>query len=287
MERELHTYKDARVVLTSANPKHNYIFSFRVNRISSMMQFIFPILALAFAAAAAPTDQLKNFELGPDDALVILSNGEKHVIKKTALNAFDASLTNPADISWDGKPPATNDSGALNTTDLFRRGASGSIDLVVPLENQEFLNWDVAMSSVVHAKDAPATVAISAGQSIANGFSAGGGVSLTLVPDFLEVSGKVDTTQTTTATVTGTITFTIPQGKYGAIVSNPRTFRSRGYTWSGTPGSAQADYWQFDSYNNETFQINGGTLAWVQGVVSTCTGDSYPLKMCLGDDFIH
>lgn len=141
------------------------------------------------------------------------------------------------------------------------------------------------MSPIIQTKGSSALLAIASGQSITNGFSTGGSSTLTLVPDLLTATGSYERSKTTAATLTGGITFSIPANRYGIIVSQPCTFRKRGYTWNGRPGSSSAEYWQFDAYNDASFNLNGGTLRWVQGVVTTCTSTTYPIRFCMGNGF--
>lgn len=259
------------------------------------MHFYLPVFALALVSAAAPlsTDQLSNIELQFDDAIVVLSDGETHVMKQNEVEASTAEFNNLAAEDWISAPKdgptlvglntTVEDPNATKSTELSRRAGAGNAQLVVPLPNLDFINWDVAMSPIIQAKDNPASLALSAGQYVANGFTAGGSASLKLVPDFLDMEGHYDRTKTTTATLTGTITFVIPKGKYGIIVSQPRTLRVRGYTWSGRPGGSSADYWQFDFYNDKSYSLNGGTLKWVEGIITTCTSTTYPIKFCKGN----
>ncbi|KAH7370956.1 hypothetical protein BKA66DRAFT_444366 [Pyrenochaeta sp. MPI-SDFR-AT-0127] len=267
------------------------------------MHFYLPIFALALVSAAAPlsADQLNGLELQFDDAIVILSNGETHVMKQSEIAAFEEALgvsygedliSNPLDVSAPAELDTTveledtvDDLNSTKSSGLTRRAGAGDVRLVVPLSNQDFINWDVPMSPIIQTKGDPATVAIASGQQIANGYTAGGGATLQLVPEFLAIEGHGDKVHTTTATVLGTVTFTIPRQKFGLVVSQPRTFRKRGFVWNGRPGRSSADYWQFDSYNGATFNLNGGQLKWVHGIITTCTSTTYPVKFCIGNGF--
>lgn len=63
-------------------------------------------------------------------------------------------------------------------------------------------------------------------------------------------------------------------------MSNAWTNRQSGIVFQGVIGEdAQPSYYQADSFESKSFD----SLAWVDGVISLCTGDEFPLKRCLGD----
>lgn len=140
------------------------------------------------------------------------------------------------------------------------------------------------MSTITHANEAPVTLAIQSGQMIANSVTTGVSSDVTLIEDFLSLTTSISYQHTTTSTITGTVTMTIPKGKWGAIVSNPLTHRSRGYVFNGEPGNGGTfEYYQADSYEDTSYTYGEGKLEWVKGVVTTCLGDGYPLKRCEGE----
>ncbi|KAF7933895.1 uncharacterized protein EAE98_003604 [Botrytis deweyae] len=150
--------------------------------------------------------------------------------------------------------------------------------------DQTFLNWDVPMSSVVKAGTTTATVAVTEGYSIANSISVTAGATFTLVKDFLQTNYGITYTETWTSTYTAAYTYTVPAGKYGAVVSNPYTLRKSGYVDSGCVGAAaETSTYQADSYTSQAY----GGLSWVSGTISLCTGDTYPLPECTGSGVIH
>ncbi|GES65004.1 hypothetical protein ATEIFO6365_0009049900 [Aspergillus terreus] len=164
---------------------------------------------------------------------------------------------------------------------LHKPGKRSSAEFIIPLPDEDFLGWDIAMSTIMHANEADATVAIAQGQMIANSIQVGTTFTGT-VESFLSVATTINYQWTETSTLTGTVTMTIPKGKWGAIVSNPLTHRKRGYVFSGQPGSGQYEYWQADSFTQETYSYGQNSLSWVKGVVTTCLGDTYPLPRCNG-----
>ncbi|TGO33980.1 hypothetical protein BHYA_0218g00130 [Botrytis hyacinthi] len=174
-------------------------------------------------------------------------------------------------------------SGHSPSSSLAKRDCkSGTVVRENP--DQTFLNWDVPMSSVVKAGATTATVAVTEGYSISNSIGVSAGASLTLVEDFLSTSYDISYTQTWTSTYAAAYTYTVPAGKYGAVVSNPYTLRKSGYVDSGCIGDpSETDTYQADSYSSQAY----GGLSWVSGTISLCTGDTYPLPACIGSGVIH
>jgi hypothetical protein len=233
----------------------------------------------AFGAAVFPrhksTSQL-------DDAHLLLADGTTQSIRKEELSSLlpgvhlsDPALTNP-------RPLHLTSNTSSRDPKLAKR--ADTLDLIIEIPEERFLGWDIAMSTVTYANQEAATIAIMSGQFVANGVTVGTGVDLTLVKDFLTVSGSVDYTHTVTSTLSGTVTMTIPENRWGAIVSNPMTLRRQGYVFSGSPGNGgEFGYYKGDSMEDQTYEMNGGELSWVKGVVTTCLGDAYPLKRCRGE----
>lgn len=72
----------------------------------------------------------------------------------------------------------------------------------------------------------------------------------------------------------------VPAGKYGAFVTNAWTNRESGNVWEGTiGGEGSLTYYQADSFESKNY----GDLSWVDGVISLCTGDTFPLNRCVGE----
>ncbi|RAL16363.1 uncharacterized protein BO97DRAFT_131764 [Aspergillus homomorphus CBS 101889] len=239
---------------------------------------LFPLFSasLCFATAIPAQPAL----CGPDEAVIFLTNGSTTTVKKADLASHLQGLTFLSSEASDNALPQLIKANA-SSPNMAKRGSSA--ELIIPLPDQDFLGWDVAMSTIVHANQAAATVAIQSGQSIANSITTGASADFTLVKDFLSMSTSISYQETATSTVTGTVTMTIPANKWGAIVSNPLTHRKRGYVFTGGPGGGQFEYYQADSFTDASFKLEGGTLSWVKGVVTTCLGDTYPLARCVGD----
>jgi hypothetical protein len=140
----------------------------------------------------------------------------------------------------------------------------------------------VPMSSVLLAgSSGTTTVAVTEGYSISNSVSVGVSSQLTLVEDFLSTTFSISYTETWTSTYSASYSFQIPAGKYGAVVSNPATTRHSGRVDIGCIADAgvETTYFTADSYNSKAY----GGLSWVEGTISLCTGDTYPLPRCIGE----
>ncbi|ORY15725.1 hypothetical protein BCR34DRAFT_558439 [Clohesyomyces aquaticus] len=167
---------------------------------------------------------------------------------------------------------------SLNSTSSPPRSKRDSSTIFIKNPVSSFLGWDILMSTVV--KGAPTTINIATGFSIANSISVTSSSTLTLVKDFLQSSLSINYGQTWTTTQTQSFTAEVPEGKFGAFVSNPQTRRESGNVFEGVIGEeGSLTYYQADSFQDKTF----GDLSWVDGVISLCTGDEFPLKRCLGE----
>lgn len=234
--------------------------------------FLASLCANSALVSALPADTT-------DTALLLLHDGTTQTIHKRdlAANLPGVSLSPPTNSL-----PKFIETGSNDSTPSQRLSKRSGAQFIIPLADEKFLGWDIAMSSIVHANEADATASMAQGQSIANSISVGTTMTAT-VEKFLSVATTITYQYTETATLTGTVTMTIPKNKWGAIISNPLTNRKRGYVFNGQPGSGQYEYYQADSYTQDTYSYGPNSLSWVKGVVTTCLGDSYPLKRCLGD----
>ncbi|KAI2909075.1 hypothetical protein CBS11852_199 [Aspergillus niger] len=216
-----------------------------------------PLLVTLLSATLSYAAPTSTTICGPDEAIILLSNNTTKTIKKADLKAQIPNLTFLP--STNSTPPfITSASNHRNNTTTKR---SSSTNLIIPLEPQSFLGWDIAMSTITHANEAPVTLAIQSGQMIANSVTTGVSSDVTLIEDFLSLTTSISYQHTTTSTITGTVTMTIPKGKWGAIVSNPLTHRSRGYVFNGEPGNGGTfEYYQADSYEDTSYTYGEGKL---------------------------
>lgn len=81
------------------------------------------------------------------------------------------------------------------------------------------------------------------------------------------------TTQWTTE-YSAAYTSTMSRGKWGIMVSNPRVYRRSGYAKVGYIGSQRSTYFQAGQHFNQDYK----GLSWVQGSISLCTSNSYPIQ---------
>ncbi|KAJ5202709.1 hypothetical protein N7449_004788 [Penicillium cf. viridicatum] len=234
--------------------------------------FLASLCANSALVSALPAD-------AADTALLLLEDGTTQTINKKdlAANLPGVSLSPPTN-----SPPKFIETGSKDFAPSRRLGKRAGAEFIIPLPDEKFLGWDIAMSSIVHANEADATAAMASGQMIANSITVGASYTAT-VEGFLAVGATVSYQYTETATLTGTVTMTIPKNRWGAIVSNPLTNRRSGYVFSGQPGSGQYEHFQADSFTQDTYSYGANSLSWVKGVVTTCLGDTYPLKRCVGD----
>lgn len=64
------------------------------------------------------------------------------------------------------------------------------------------------------------------------------------------------------------------------MVSNPATTRHSGRVDIGCIAEAtDTTYFTADSYSSKAY----GGLSWVEGTITLCTGDTYPLPRCSGE----
>jgi hypothetical protein len=126
----------------------------------------------------------------------------------------------------------------------------------------------------------PQDIGIAQGISIGNSISVGSSATFSLVKDFLDWSVSVDYSHTWTTTQTQSFNGKVPEGKYGAFVSNAWTNRESGNVWEGEiGGEGSLSYYQADSFEDKSF----GDLSWVDGVIAVCLGDTPDLPRCLGE----
>ena len=240
------------------------------------MHFI-PTILLASSAAlvvAAPAP----VQLGEDD-VVLYGNGRYAMIKRSDLEVLEAArksgVAPPKPGFLDDKlftvPAKKNDSPAKPLT---KRGGD---TIIIPNADSRFLGWDTLMSTVV--KGAPTDISVGAGYSVSNSISVGVSSQISLVKEFLSATVSTDYSRSWSSSQTQSFTAKVPEGKYGAFVSNAWTNRKSGKVFTGTIGGEGST----STYQADSFDARGyGNLNWVDGVISLCTGNTFPLKRCLG-----
>ncbi|KAH7408500.1 hypothetical protein DE146DRAFT_646385 [Phaeosphaeria sp. MPI-PUGE-AT-0046c] len=213
-----------------------------------------------------------------DDDVILYGKGRFSIVKRSEIPELDAARKSGAVPPMPGSLDDTLFTFAGNETNTpITRKTKRDTTLIVPGANSRFLGWDVQISQVV--KGAPTSISISSGYSISNTISVGVSSQLSLIKDFLSVSMSIDYSQSWQSTQSQQFQVTVPEGKYGAFVSNPWTNRASGNIWAGTiGGEGTLTYYQGDSFEAKKFD----NLEWVDGVISLCTGNVFPLNRCLG-----
>ncbi|KAH3968333.1 hypothetical protein HBH52_177960 [Parastagonospora nodorum] len=228
---------------------------------------------LAFVSAA-PAPVL----VGVDE-VILYGKGRLSVMKRSVLkeleDARNAAVAPPKpSYLEDNLTTYAGKQAAAPLSRLRKRDDS----IIIPNPNSRFLGWDVQMSQVV--KGAPTSISVSSGYSIGNSISVGAGVDLTLIKDFLSASMSTDYTHSWTSEQSQLFRADVPEGKYGAFVSNPWTNRASGNVWTGSiGGDGTLTPYQADSFDTKKFDA----MEWVDGVISLCVGDTFPLKRCVGE----
>ena len=255
-----------------------------------------PALLLAAGIASVVAAPAAPIEVTVDD-VILYGSGRSMVMKRSEFLALElarnSSVPPPAPAGMDPKlTGAITYTGedcrpSFSANETIPHPPRGPLNkreintIIIPNPNQHFLGWDVQMSSVV--KGAPTTIMVNAGYQISNAITVGGGIEASPVKDYLSISLKIDYTKTWTSTQANTYTAPVPEGKYGAFVSNPWTDRASGNVWSGTiGGGGKLTYYSDDSYTSKQF----GDLAWVDGLIVLCVKDKFPLTRCLGSGTI-
>ncbi|TVY80708.1 hypothetical protein LSUE1_G003575 [Lachnellula suecica] len=238
------------------------------------------IIPIFLTIALVLPQSLKPRELTERD-IIVIRDGKVSVMDKAIYHSENSHLALPADVNSTHTAAEIRALGENPKTAEFAKRGCKSQDIFTMAPNQVFLNWDVPMSTVVKAGETTSTVSVTEGYSISNSLSVASTVGAT-VSSFLTTSLTLTVSETWTSTYTAAYTFTVPAGKYGAVVSNPSTTRYTGTVDSGCIGASTREPFVFDGYASKAY----GGLSWVDGTISLCTGDSYPLSMCIGDGTI-
>lgn len=241
-------------------------------------------LASAFPQAGHP---LQGRHLTEHDVIVI-RDGQPKIMDKATYHAENPDLAPPAGVNETHneirslRPKSTSEG-----TKIAKRCKKQDIFTMNP--DQVFLNWDVPMSSVVRSlalnttgtspTSPVTTVSVTAGYTIGNELSVSQGFGYSIIEGFLSGTTTISYSQSWTSSYTAAYTFQVPSGKYAVVVSNPSTTRKTGWVDTGCPGETgnRVEY-VADSYDSKAY----GGLSWVDGIISLCTSDTYPVPRCVG-----
>jgi hypothetical protein len=248
------------------------------------------IASTAVLAAAAPTALPAPIQMGSDD-VILYGHGRYQFMKRADFAELDDARKNdtvpPMPGYLDGSlfhgPPSGTTEGTANVTPPSRslEKRKNSATIIIRNPASRFLGWDIQMSAVVKgAESTGTTISVTSGYTVSNSISVGVSTTFTLIESFLQASVSVDYSTSWTSSQTQAFQASVAAGKYGAWVSNAWTNRQSGYVFQGVIGEdSSPSYYQGDSFESKSFD----SLAWVDGVISLCTGNEFPLKRCLGD----
>ncbi|KAK1984869.1 hypothetical protein LZ30DRAFT_747560 [Colletotrichum cereale] len=214
----------------------------------------------AVVAAPAPSPAALDF----DDVVVVGQDGTHQIMKAAEYDALQAGAALAA-------------APALNPRGISSRDCAQSTEVQV-MKDEEFLNWDVAISPVLSSNGGAATVSVANGYTIANTVTATAGITAT-VEKVIGLSLSVSYAQTWTTTETQTLGFTVPEGQFGVVVSQPSVRRVTGNLLSGCTDSPSKTEFVSDTYTPQSY----GNLAWVKGVIRLCNSTTYPVPFCIGE----
>ncbi|KAH7131292.1 hypothetical protein EDB81DRAFT_808298 [Dactylonectria macrodidyma] len=224
------------------------------------------ILCLISAATAAPAATPSSTVLAADDVIVLNVDGTSQVMKATEFDRLETrALAAPVSIN-----PA-------NTAKLTRRGCEESTEVQIT-SDEEFLNWDVAISPVLSSSGGTGTVAVTSGYSISNTVSVSASYDVTIIKDLLSSSLSISYSETWSTTESQTLSFTVPENQNGVIVSQPYVRRVQGNILSGCTDSPDKEAFTSDTYTSQSY----GNLNWVKGVIRLCSSEQYPIPYCIG-----
>ncbi|KAJ0164031.1 hypothetical protein CTA2_1903 [Colletotrichum tanaceti] len=258
------------------------------------MRFTLPLALFAVAATAAPTpdgthadgdsllSSIARRDLDMDDVILFGVGGRYQVVKDhefESLKATGVLVYNGADKVVDEIVDTIDDLGKNNVTSLLQaRDCPGQSVEYHITSQQDFLDWDVQLSAVWGAQQAPVLIAVARGYQVANEVSFGGGLSFPVKA--LGISLKADFSRTWTTIDTTTITYTVPLGYYGTIISQPWTHRTLGDVYVSCNGGGYQKKTTFMADTHTSGKYNG--MDWVTGVMRLCASEKYPIPFCSG-----
>jgi len=254
------------------------------------------LITAAPTTPAFVTEIMGNIHLAHDKVL-LHGNGRFQIINRWEVDKIKSSrakaVAPPQSASLDDSvftymgnaenPWDINNHTTQSASKLQKRGKD---TIVIPWPNEpRFMGWDVAMCLVVKGGPEKETImAVMAGTMIGNSIAVGVTTDFKVIAEFLSVHYRVYYTRTWITLQQNEISSTVPPNKFGTIISNPWTYREKGWVWEGTVGESQNDvgqprYHYADRFSDRSYDH----LSWVDGQINPCIGDEYPLKRCLGE----
>ncbi|KAF6810908.1 hypothetical protein CMUS01_13365 [Colletotrichum musicola] len=230
-----------------------------------MRSSVLAAIGLIGAAAAAPKPL--PVALNFDDVIVVGDDGSHQVMKSAEYDALQARSNVQVAPALDARSEGVSARGCAESTE------------VQVLSDEEFLNWDVAISPVLSSTGGSATVSVTNGYSISNSVQVGASASASFFEGVLGLSLSVSYTESWSTSESSTIGFTVPEGQYGLVVSQPNVRRVKGNVLSGCTDSPTKTEFTSDTYSSQSY----GNLNWVKGVIRLCNSTTYPVPYCNGE----
>lgn len=238
--------------------------------------FIFALLALIFTTNASAVKNPPASNILTADDVILLNNGQVEVVTRSDLVAYtkDIPIASAADRYVNFQADNTENADHQ----IEKRCAKETVwKLATP---ETYLGWDVPMSGVIRAPaHTDASVNIVSGYWIGNSLSVSSSSAFELVEKFLSTTLGISYSKSLTTTYSAGYTFSIPAGKYGAIVTNPLLTRHSGTVDIGCVGNSKRVEFTGESFQSKSYS----SMKWVEGIIGLCLGDSYPLQRCLGN----
>lgn len=131
--------------------------------ISSALFAVFGLAATVIAAPPRPRT------LAADDVILLGHDGTSKIMKATKYNAIASATPIPAQIT---------SYNVTSTPHLTRRGCQQSTEVQV-MSDEEFLNWDIAISPVASSLEgSSAGISVSNGVEISNSLAIGSEITI-------------------------------------------------------------------------------------------------------------
>lgn len=232
------------------------------------------VLALQAACIATATPlapRTLNFDevavVGLDGKMAIMHENEYNQLKARHLAELKPA-TKASRNQLESSPPK-----------LRKRDCEQSEETQI-LSDTSFTDADVAMSAIYGAQGGSTAITVAEGYSLAQKFKiVTGGTIKTAAKAVMKDAYNIDTDVTWTTTQESTLKFTVPEGQYGLVVSQPLVRRLEGTILSGCTDAPVEEAFTLDSYSSQSF----GALSWVQGVIRLCNSTVYPVPYCSGE----
>ncbi|KAH7120476.1 hypothetical protein EDB81DRAFT_700713 [Dactylonectria macrodidyma] len=228
--------------------------------IPSVALAMFGLISMSRAATIPRT-------LSSDDIIVLGKDGTSQIMKAADFHALETRRAAPE------APRIHNISDSV----LHRRGCEKSTEVQVT-SDEEFLNWDIAISPVISSVGGKGTVTVSSGYEVSNSVSVSSSFSISAA-EILGLSLSIEVSESWSSSQEQSLTFEVPDGKHGVIVSQPYVRRVQGNVLDGCTDNWDKSTFISDSYESQTY----GNLNWVKGLIRLCSSDSYPIPYCIGE----